>query len=68
MNFKVRMVLALASLGIWGAFAVETAQIALAGRGIPYQTLLVNEINHPNPFGLSLFADALMDLFRGKLL
>lgn len=40
----------------------------LAGRGIPYQTLLVNEINHPNPFGLSLFADALMDLFRGTLL
>ncbi len=37
----------------------------LAGQGIPYQTLLKNEINHPNAFGMTLFADALMDLFRG---
>ena len=34
-------------------------------QGIPYQTLLVNEINHPNAQGMSYFADALMELFRG---
>lgn len=32
-------------------------------RGIPYGTLMVNNINHPNRFGMSLFADALMKLF-----
>jgi len=32
-------------------------------RGIPFSSLLLNGINHPNSFGLSLFADALMDLF-----
>jgi lysophospholipase L1-like esterase len=32
-------------------------------RGIPYSTLQMNNINHPNAFGMSLFADALMDLF-----
>ena len=32
-------------------------------RGIPYQTLMENDINHPNPFGHGLFADALMEIF-----
>lgn len=32
-------------------------------QGIPYNTLMVNNINHPNVYGLSLFADALMQLF-----
>ena len=32
-------------------------------QGIPYSTLMMNNINHPNPFGHSLFADALMALF-----
>lgn len=32
-------------------------------QGIPYNTLMVNNINHPNPYGLSLYADALMVLF-----
>ena len=32
-------------------------------RGIPYSTLMVNNINHPNKLGMSLFADALMKLF-----
>lgn len=32
-------------------------------QGIPYSTLLMNNINHPNPFGMSLFADALMAVF-----
>ena len=32
-------------------------------QGIPYNTLMVNNINHPNPQGLSMFADALMVLF-----
>jgi lysophospholipase L1-like esterase len=33
-------------------------------QGIPYSTLLVNAINHPNARGMSIFADALMALFR----
>jgi hypothetical protein len=32
-------------------------------RGIPYSTLHMNNINHPNAFGMGLFADALMALF-----
>ncbi|MBT3377524.1 MAG: hypothetical protein HN742_36055 [Lentisphaerae bacterium] len=51
----------------------ETHQVALAdaslryGRlwrqGIPYLTLMENNINHPNVFGHSLFADSLIALF-----
>jgi hypothetical protein len=33
-------------------------------QGIPHSTLMMNNINHPNPFGMSLFADALMELFQ----
>jgi len=32
-------------------------------QGIPYLTLMENNINHPNPFGHALFADSLMALF-----
>ncbi|HNX34184.1 MAG TPA: SGNH/GDSL hydrolase family protein [Kiritimatiellia bacterium] len=32
-------------------------------QGVPYSTLLVNNINHPNEQGMRLFADALMGLF-----
>lgn len=32
-------------------------------QGIPYSTLMMNNINHPNPDGMKIFADALMDLF-----
>lgn len=32
-------------------------------QGIPYITLMMNNINHPNGYGMSLFADALMELF-----
>jgi lysophospholipase L1-like esterase len=32
-------------------------------QGIPYSTLMMNGINHPNPFGMGLFADALLALF-----
>lgn len=32
-------------------------------RGIPYQTLMENDINHPNVFGHTLFADSLLALF-----
>ncbi len=32
-------------------------------QGIPYNTLMLNAINHPNAFGMRLFADALMALF-----
>ena len=32
-------------------------------QGIPYSTLMVNDINHPNEDGMKLFADALMELF-----
>lgn len=51
----------------------EAHQVALAdgaaryGRlwrqGIPYMTLMENNINHPNLFGHSIFADALLALF-----
>jgi lysophospholipase L1-like esterase len=34
-------------------------------QGIPYTTLLSNAINHPNPTGMKLFADSLMELFEG---
>ncbi len=33
-------------------------------QGIPYSSLLVNSINHPNADGMKLFADALMALFQ----
>lgn len=33
-------------------------------RGIPYITLMTNNINHPNGFGMELFANALMALFE----
>ena len=33
-------------------------------QGIPYSTLLVNAINHPDARGMRIFADALMALFR----
>jgi lysophospholipase L1-like esterase len=32
-------------------------------QGLPYSTLLLNSINHPNARGLKLFADALLNLF-----
>jgi hypothetical protein len=32
-------------------------------RGIPYQTPMENDINHPNVFGHTLFADSLLALF-----
>jgi len=33
-------------------------------QGIPYSTLLLNAINHPDAYGMRLFADALLALFR----
>ena len=38
----------------------------LRQQGIPYQTLLANDINHPDPRGQKIFADALIDLFPEK--
>jgi lysophospholipase L1-like esterase len=32
-------------------------------QGIPYSTLMLNSINHPDARGMQLFADALMELF-----
>jgi lysophospholipase L1-like esterase len=32
-------------------------------QGIPYSTLLLNSINHPDTRGMSIFADAVMELF-----
>ena len=32
-------------------------------QGIPYSTLMLNSINHPDERGMKLFADALMELF-----
>lgn len=31
--------------------------------GIPFESLFANSINHPDAFGMSFFADALMDFF-----
>ena len=33
-------------------------------QGVPYNTLMVNAINHPDVRGMRIFADALMALFR----
>ncbi|HUW62675.1 MAG TPA: GDSL-type esterase/lipase family protein [Candidatus Bathyarchaeia archaeon] len=38
----------------------------LRQQGIPYQTLLANDINHPDQRGQKIFADTLMDLFPEK--
>lgn len=35
-------------------------------QGLPYSTLLVNNINHPDERGMRLFADALMEVFPEK--
>jgi lysophospholipase L1-like esterase len=35
-------------------------------QGIPYNTLMLNTINHPDARGMRIFADALMALFRQK--
>jgi lysophospholipase L1-like esterase len=32
-------------------------------QGLPYSTLMLNSINHPNAYGMSLFVDSLMALF-----
>lgn len=32
-------------------------------QGIPYTTLFVNSINHPDPRGMKIFADSLIELF-----
>ena len=32
-------------------------------QGIPYTTVMLNSINHPDARGMKLFADALMELF-----
>ena len=32
-------------------------------QGIPYNTLMVNAINHPDARGMRIFADALMEIF-----
>jgi len=37
----------------------------LVKEGIPYETLLVNGINHPNNRGHQMLADALMEMFGG---
>jgi lysophospholipase L1-like esterase len=33
-------------------------------QGIPYTTLFMNSINHPDPRGMKIFADSLMEVFR----
>jgi hypothetical protein len=32
-------------------------------QGIPYSSLMLNSINHPDARGMKIFADALMELF-----
>ena len=38
----------------------------LSYAGIPYLTLMTNNINHPNEFGMKLFANALITIFEEK--
>jgi len=53
--FALREGVALADASrLWGA---------LWRRGIPYQTHLVNDINHPDAFGMALFVEALKPFF-----
>ena len=33
-------------------------------QGIPYSSLMINAINHPNATGMTPFVEALLDLFR----
>ncbi len=55
-DFTVKNKIPLADASIyWGR---------LYRQGIPYETLFSNGINHPLEYGLSLFADALMNLFQ----
>ena len=51
--------------GQWGVGLADAAARwgHLWREGIPYMTLLVNDINHPNGRGMSFFADALMAFF-----
>ncbi len=35
-------------------------------QGIPYNTLMSNAINHPDPRGMTIFADALMEIFPAQ--
>src|SRR6185503_20765369 len=35
-------------------------------QGIPYSSLMVNSINHPDARGMKIFADALMELFPDR--
>ncbi len=35
-------------------------------RGIPYITLMTNNINHPNRLGMEIFVEALMELFQDQ--
>jgi lysophospholipase L1-like esterase len=51
--------------GEYGVALADASRLwcGLAGRGIPYTTLLANSINHPDVRGQALFADALMALF-----
>ena len=62
---------------LWAAFTPprtsrrSSANPTLDGRPAPpysdekrnFMRFLMNNINHPNPFGMSLFADALMAVF-----
>ena len=54
-------------LAISVALAVSALQTYRMWRqGIPYSTLMLNAINHPDARGMSLFADSLMALFPGR--
>jgi len=56
----------LRSFGETNAIAVADAARRygrLWRQGIPYTTLMLNSINHPDADGMAIFADALMELF-----
>ena len=59
-------VAALREFAVWHRTALADASLRygrLWRQGIPYSTLLLNSINHPDARGMKLFADALMELF-----
>src|ERR1035441_6400474 len=56
----------LREFAVWNRIALADASLRygrLWRQGIPYSTLLLNSINHPDARGMKLFADALMELF-----
>ena len=48
---------------ITATLSVKPPATRVVSQGIPYNTLMLNSINHPDERGMKLFADSLMELF-----